>query len=124
MDETLTTAPAARCSPAFSMAGAMPAGSEMASWKTACPNPDTRISDGRCVGHGPSFSVAGVMPGRPETAWRTAMPNPTLDVLDGHGHVVTRIEAEARGEAQLASAERVLHLGGRRPRPLALGRPS
>ncbi len=94
--------------PVFSMAGVMPGGSEMTGWKTAYPNPDAQIARPRPVGHGPSFSMAGVMPGSSGTPWRTAMPNPDNDVLDGHGHVVTKIEAAARAEAELARHPRSL----------------
>lgn len=98
--------------PVFSMAGAMPGGSEMTGWVTAYPNPDAGIARPRPVGHGPSFSMAGVMPGSSGTTWRTAMPNPDVDVLDGQGHVCTKIEAAARAEAQLARHPRSLHPAG------------
>lgn len=95
MDTSPTPEIAANCSPVFSIAGVMPGASE-ASWKTAYPNPDAAIAAPRPAGHGASFSVAGVMPGSPEVAWRTAMPDPTRDVLDAYGHVITKVEAEAR----------------------------
>jgi hypothetical protein len=94
MDKTPTTQHAADCSPVFSMAGVMPAASEM-TWTTAYPNPDAGISAPRPAGHAVSLSIAGVMPGRPETAWRTAMPDPTRDVLDAHGHITTIAEADS-----------------------------
>lgn len=97
MDKRPTTQPAANCSPVFSMAGVMPAASEM-TWTTAYPNPDAGLSAPRPAGHAVSLSIAGVMPGRPEIAWRTAMPDPTRDVLDATGHVTTIAEAEARAE--------------------------
>lgn len=83
--------------PVFSIAGAMPGGPE-AGWKTACPNPDALVAAPRPTGHGPTFTIAGVLPGQAQVAWRTAMPDPTRDVLDAYGHVITRVEAEARAE--------------------------
>lgn len=87
----------ANCSPVFSIAGVMPAASEMR-WTTAYPNPDAHMANTRPAGHAVSFSVAGVMPGCAETAWRTSMPDPTRDVLDSHGLVITKLEAAARAE--------------------------
>ena len=104
MDKILAPDTPANCSPAFSIAGAMPAASQM-TWKTAFPTPDSLISAPRVAGHGPVFSVAGVIPGTPEVSWRTAMPDPTRDCLDVNGHVVTKIEAAARAEL---AARRVL----------------
>jgi len=97
MRETKSPTTAANCSPVFSMAGVMPAASEMR-WTTAYPNPDAHIATTRPAGHAVSFSVAGVMPGCAETAWRTAMPDPSRDVLDAHGLVITKVEAAARAE--------------------------
>lgn len=97
MNQTPATQATANCSPVFSIAGVMPAASEMA-WKTAYPNPDAAIARPRPAGHGISLSIAGVMPGRPEAAWRTAMPDPTRDMIDGHGHVITIVEGQARSE--------------------------
>ena len=110
MDKVLAPDTPANCSPAFSIAGAMPAASQM-TWKTAFPNPDALISAPRPAGHGPVFSVAGVIPGTPEVAWRTAMPDPTRDCLDASGHVITKIEAAARVEL---AARRVLAIEARR----------
>jgi len=81
----------------FSIAGAMPGGSEMA-WKTAYPNPDAGHPSGRHGCHGPSFSLAGAMPGESQTEWRTAMPDPTRDMIDDHGHVITIAENHVRAE--------------------------
>ena len=110
MDQTLAPETPANCSPAFSIAGVMPAASQM-TWKTAYPNPDSLAAAPRPAGHGPVFSIAGVIPGTPEVAWRTAMPDPTRDCLDANGHVVTKIEAAAR--AQLAT-RRVLAIEARK----------
>ena len=110
MDKTFAPETPANCSPAFSIAGVMPAASQM-TWKTAYPNPDATISAPRPAGHGPVFSIAGVIPGTPEVAWRTAMPDPTRDCLDGNGHVITKIEAAARAEL---ATRRVLALNAGR----------
>ena len=99
----------ANCSPAFSMAGVMPAASEMA-WKTAYPNPDRLTAAPRPAGHGPTFSIAGVIPGAAETGWRTAMPDPTRDVLDAYGHVISKVEAAARRAALPTGSRGVLML--------------
>jgi len=95
MDQRRSTPVSADCNPVFSMAGAMPGGSEMA-WKTAYPNPDPGHASGRHSCHGPSFSMAGAMPGGSQTDWHTAMPDPTRDMLDDHGHVIAIAENEAR----------------------------
>ena len=63
MDKILAPYTPATCSPAFSIAGVMPAASQM-TWKTAFPNPDALISAPRPAGHGPVFSVAGVIVSR------------------------------------------------------------
>ncbi len=76
--------------------------------ETAYPNPDATIATTTHAGRGPCFSIAGVIPGRPETAWRTAMPDPSRDVLDAFGHVITKVEAELRAQARA-------ELGHRRP---------
>lgn len=117
MNQIHTPQIAANCSPVFSMAGVMPAASNMA-WKTAYPNPDAGFGPVSPAGHGPSFSVAGVMPGHAETAWRTAMPNPDRDVLDAHGYAITKIEARTR--AELASGPRTRSALGHRTNVLAL----
>ena len=104
MDPILAPDTPANCNPAFSIAGAMPAASQM-TWKTSFPNPDGLIAEPRPAGHGPVFTTAGVIPGTPETTWRTAMPDPTRDCLDANGHVVTKVEAAARAEL---AARRVL----------------
>lgn len=111
MNQRHFTQTAANCSPVFSIAGVMPAASGMAGWKTAYPNPDAEICEPRPAGHGPSMSMAGVMPGCAETAWRTAMPNPIDDVLDAHGYAVTRIEAGIRADALHVRQARMLHAG-------------
>ncbi len=108
MDKTPTTQHAANCSPVFSMAGVMPAASEMA-WTTAYPNPDAGMSAPRPPCHAVSLSIAGVMPGQPETAWRTAMPDPSRDVLDAHGYVTTIAEADARAELAPRAGVLALH---------------
>jgi len=95
MDPRHTIPTAADCSPVFSIAGAMPGGSEMA-WKTAYPNPDAGHASGRHGCRGPSFSLAGAMPGKSQTDWRTAMPDPTRDMIDDHGHVITIAENVVR----------------------------
>ncbi len=100
----------ADCSPVFSIAGVMP-GSSNAAWKTAYPNPDAGYSAPQRRSHGPTFSVAGAMPGGTQTPWRTAMPDPTRDVLDGYGHVITKVEAAAR--AELATTRKVLMITAR-----------
>lgn len=110
MDKVLAPYTPANCSPALSIAGVMPAASQMA-WKTAYPNPDALISAPRPAGHGPVFSIAGVIPGTPEVAWRTAMPDPTRDCLDASGHVITKIEAAHRTEL---AARRVLAIEARK----------
>lgn len=102
----------ADCSPVFSIAGVMTAGSN-AAWKTAYPNPDAGTSAPR-RSHGPTFSIAGAMPAGAQTPWRTAMPDPTRDVLDAYGHIITKIEAAARVE--LAHAPHVLTLTARTER--------
>jgi hypothetical protein len=104
MDKVLAPDTPANCSPAFSIAGAMPAASQM-TWKTAFPNPDALIAAPRPAGHGPTFSVAGVVQGTPDNGWRTAMPDPTRDTLDANGHVISKVEAAARAEV---AARRVL----------------
>jgi len=96
---------AANCSPVFSMAGVMPAASEMA-WKTAYPNPDASTPTTRPAGHGVSLSIAGVMPGLPETAWRTANPDPSRDMLTASGHVISIAEGKVR--AHLAPRHGIL----------------
>lgn len=100
MDKTLAPKTPANCSPAFSIAGVVPAASQM-TWKTAYPNPDVLVAASRPAGHGPTFTVAGVIQGSPDNGWRTAMPDPTRDCLDANGYVVTKLEAAAR--AQLAA---------------------
>ena len=65
-------------------------------WKTAYPNPDAVVVVPRPAGHGPTFTIAGVMPGSAQTSWPTAVPDPTRDTLDAFGHVITRVEAAAR----------------------------
>ena len=85
-----------------------PVFSSEAAWKTAYPNPDAEVAAIRPAGHGPSFSVAGVAPGTAQSGWRTAMPDPTRDVLDHFGHIITKVEADAR--AELAPRRRVLTL--------------
>ncbi len=97
MDQRHVAPVAADCSPVFSIAGAMPGGSEMG-WKTAYPNPDAGHATGRHGCRGPSFSMAGAMPGESQTEWRTAMPDPTRDMIDEHGHVITIAENEVRAE--------------------------
>lgn len=87
----------ADCSPVFSVAGVMPGGSNMA-WKTAFPNPDAPYTAVRRGSGGPSLSIAGVTQGGSVANWRTAMPDPTRDAIDGHGHVVTKLEAATRAE--------------------------
>ena len=68
-------------------------------WTTApLPEPDAGIARHRSASTGPCFSIAGVIPSRPEVAWRTSNPDPTRDCLDNHGHVITKIEAAARAE--------------------------
>ena len=109
MDKTLAPKTPANCSPAFSIAGAVPAASNM-TWKTAYPNPDSLIAAPRPAGHGPTFTIAGVIQGTPDNGWRTAMPDPTRDCLDANGHVVSKIEAAARVEI---AARRVLVLEAR-----------
>ncbi len=104
MDKVLAPDTPANCSPVFSIAGAMPAASQM-TWKTAYPNPDALISAPRPAGHGPTFTLAGVVQGTPDNGWRTAMPDPTRDCLDASGHVISKIEAAARVEF---AARRVL----------------
>jgi hypothetical protein len=99
----------ADCSPVFSIAGVMP-GNSNAAWKTAYPNPDAGTSAPR-RSHGPTFSIAGAMPAGAQTPWRTAMPDPTRDVLDGYGHVITKVEAAAR--AELAATHHVLTITAR-----------
>ena len=110
MDKVLAPETPANCSPAFSIAGVMPAASQM-TWKTSFPNPDALVSPARPAGHGPVFSVAGVIPGTPEVAWRTAMPDPTRDCLDANGHVITKLQAAARAEV---AARRVLAIEARK----------
>jgi len=110
MDKILAPETPANCSPAFSIAGAMPGASQM-TWKTSFPNPDALISPARPAGHGPVFSVAGVIPGTPEVTWRTAMPDPSRDCLDANGHVVTKLQAAARAEV---AARRVLAIEARK----------
>jgi hypothetical protein len=105
----------ADCSPVFSIAGVMP-GSSNAAWKTAYPNPDAGTSSPR-RSHGPTFSIAGAMPAGAQTPWRTAMPDPTRDVLDGHGHVISKIEAAAR--AELAPRSGVVMLAAAKGHPHA-----
>ena len=107
MDKTLAPKTPANCSPAFSIAGAVPAASNM-TWKTAYPNPDSLIAAPRPAGHGPTFTIAGVVPAASQTAWRTAMPDPTRDVLDSYGHVITKIEAATRAELATARKPGVL----------------
>jgi hypothetical protein len=95
MDETPTPETPADCNPVFSIAGATPGGSE-AAWKTAYPNPDADVHPHGHAGHGPTFTIAGVMPGVADSGWHTAMPDPSRDTLDAFGHVITKVEAEAR----------------------------
>lgn len=107
MDKNPNTEIPAKCSPAFSIAGVMPAASEMA-WKTSYPNPDADHAAPRPAGHGPTFSVAGVIPGAADAGWRTACPDPTRDVLDAYGHVISKVEAQARAELQRGRKVRAL----------------
>ena len=118
MDKKPNEPTAADCSPVFSLAGAMPAGSEMA-WKTANPNPDAALAAHRRAGHGESLSIAGAMPGQPEAEWRTAMPDPTRDVLDPYGHVITKVEAAARAELARTRQASALGRGARKPKNAA-----
>ena len=104
MDKRPVPVTPADCSPVFSIAGATPAASQ-AAWKTAYPNPDALVSEHRPAGHGTTFTVAGVVQGRPDNGWRTAMPDPTRDCIDPYGHVISKLEAEARVEL---AARRVL----------------
>lgn len=97
--------------PVFSIAGAMPSTSN-APWKTAYPNPDAGNSPVRSASHGPCFSMAGVIPSQPEVAWRTANPDPTRDVLDGYGHVITKVEAAARAELRAGTRGHLGHRAG------------
>jgi hypothetical protein len=110
MDKVLAPDTPANCSPVFSIAGAMPAASQM-TWKTSYPNPDALISAPRPAGHGPTFTVAGVIQGTPDNGWRTAMPDPTRDCLDANGHVISKIEAASRVEL---AARRVLAIEARK----------
>jgi hypothetical protein len=110
MDKVLAPNTPANCSPVFSIAGAMPAASQM-TWKTSYPNPDALISAPRPAGHGPTFTVAGVIQGTPDNGWRTAMPDPTRDCLDANGHVISKIEAASRVEL---AARRVLAIEARK----------
>lgn len=98
MDKTLAPRIPANCSPVFSIAGVMPAASEM-TWKTAYPNPDNLIAPTRPAGHGVSLSIAGATAGTADNGWRTAMPDPSRDVLDAYGHVISKVEAKARAAA-------------------------
>ncbi len=110
MDKVLAPDTPANCSPVFSIAGAMPAASQM-TWKTSYPNPDALISAPRPSGHGPTFTIAGVVQGTPDNGWRTAMPDPTRDCLDANGHVISKIEAASRVEL---AARRVLAIEARK----------
>ena len=110
MDKVLAPDTPANCSPVFSIAGAMPAASQM-TWKTAYPNPDALVSAPRPAGHGPTFTLAGVVQGAPDNGWRTAMPDPTRDCLDANGHVISKIEAASRVEL---AARRVLAIEARK----------
>jgi hypothetical protein len=107
MDETPITE-TANCTPAFSIAGATPGASE-AAWKTAYPNPDALVAEPRPAGHGNTFTIAGVLLGAPDTGWRTSMPDPTRDTVDQFGHVISKIDAEARADVA-ATRRGVLHL--------------
>ena len=110
MDQTLAPKTPANCSPVFSIAGVMPAASQM-TWKTAYPNPDALIAAPRPAGHGPTFTIAGVIQGGPDNGWRTAMPDPTRDCIDANGHVISKVEAAARVEL---AARRVLAIEARK----------
>lgn len=108
----------ATCSPAFSIAGVMPAASQM-TWKTSFPNPDSLVAAPRPAGHGPTFSVAGVVQGTADNGWRTAMPDPTRDTLDANGHVISKVEAAAPGRARRSPGPGTR----RRPQPRRLTHP-
>ncbi|MGH9231451.1 MAG: hypothetical protein ACRD07_22450 [Acidimicrobiales bacterium] len=107
MDTTLAPEIPANCNPVFSIAGVMPAASEM-TWKTAYPNPDSLVARPRPAGHGVSLSIAGATAGTADNGWRTAMPDPTRDVLDTYGHVISKVEAKARAQALRARQVPVL----------------
>jgi hypothetical protein len=97
MNKNPTPETPADCGPVFSIAGVMPAGSNMP-WQTAYPNPDAEFGTPHRGASGPTFTLAGVVQAAASAPWRTAMPDPTRDTIDANGYLVTKIEAAARAE--------------------------
>lgn len=102
--------------PVFSIAGAMPGGSET-SWQTAYPNPDAHF--GRrpatpSAPRGPSFSIAGAMPGGSTILWDTAYPTGESIYVDALRRAEARAALDARAAA-IKSNVVALHRPTRRP---------
>ena|ERR671933_512838 len=98
--------------PIMTIAGIMPGGPEMTSWKTAMHTPDADLRFRRTVSRGPSISIAGVMPGAPTVPhWNTPYPN-------GESIYVAALR---RAEAKAALDKRLVELPRRTSRRRALG---
>ena len=98
--------------PVLTIAGVMPGGSEMTSWRTGMNHPTASLRARPATTRGPSISIAGVMPGAPcVTHWRTAFPN-------GESIYVDALRA---AEAKAALEARVVELPRRTSRRRAAG---